>query len=180
MPEPLDLDISFSSRRWLEALPDVEDRCHRAAQAAFGAAGPDNLGGAEVSIVLGDDEQVRALNRTYRGMDKSTNVLSFANIDSADLAAVQSGGGAPVLLGDIIVAYGVAVAEACAEAKSLADHLSHLVVHGTLHLLGYDHQDDSEADRMEQLERSVLGRLGVDDPYAERPADGRKNGAAAS
>lgn len=180
MSDPLDIDISFLSRRWLKALPDVEDRCHLAAQTAFAAEGIEALGGAEVSIVLADDDQVTELNRNYRGMDKPTNVLSFANIDSADLHTAQPAGAGPILLGDIIIAYGVAQAEADAEAKSLADHLAHLVAHGMLHLLGHDHIEDSEAERMEQLERSILGQMGIDDPYAERAVETRKNGTATS
>jgi len=167
MPEPLDIDVSFLSRSWLENMLDVEDRCHVAAQAAFDGAGQSFPGGAEVSIVLADDEQVRRLNRDYRDQDKATNVLSFASLDGDDMPAAPADGAGPVLLGDIIIAFGVTASEAETEAKSLADHLAHLVVHGMLHLLGHDHMEPDEADRMEALERDILGRMGIADPYEE-------------
>ncbi len=173
MPEDLDIDVSFTSRAWLRNMPDVEDKCHRAASAAYTAVAVDNLDQAEVSIVLADDDQVQQLNRDYRGQDKSTNVLSFASVD--DLGAPRPSGAAPVMLGDVIIAYGVAATEAEDEGKSLTDHLSHLVVHGMLHLLGHDHIEDDEADRMETLERSILNGLGIDDPYRESLTPGNKD-----
>jgi len=182
MPEPLDIDVSFLSRAWLENLPDVEDRCHAAAQAAFDGAGQNFSGGAEVSIVLADDDQVQTLNRDYRGQDKPTNVLSFASLDGDAMPPVHLDGSGPVLLGDVIIAFGVTASEAKAETKSLADHLAHLVVHGMLHLLGHDHMEPDEADTMEALERDVLGRMGISDPY-EEPAqenDMSRNRASAS
>ena len=173
MPEPLDIDVSFTSRSWLKSMPDVEDKCFRAARAAFAKAASEDLGEAEVSIVLADDDHVRQLNRDYRGQDKSTNVLSFANVE--DLNAVGPSGPEPVMLGDVIIAYGVAASEAQAEDKSLSDHLSHLVIHGMLHLLGHDHLEDAEAERMETLERLILGGLGIGDPYRETIAPGESN-----
>jgi len=101
---------------------------------------------------------VRDLNRTWRGKDSPTNVLAFP----AGAARVV---GQPALLGDVIVAFGVASDEA--GDGSLSDHIAHLVVHGTLHLLGYDHQDDDEAEEMETLETRILAGMGVDDPYAD-------------
>jgi len=177
--EPLDIDVSFVSGPWLESMPDVEGRCQRAAAMAFELAGPKGLGAAEVSIVLSDDGQVRQLNRDYRGKDKSTNVLSFSSVDWADLQAPQSVDFGPVLLGDVIIAHGVAVTEAKSEAKSLSDHVDHLVVHGMLHLFGHDHEEDEEAERMEGLERIILGHLGIRDPYAEQESgcDGHENEA---
>lgn len=171
MPEPLDIDVSFLSRSWLENMPDVEDRCHAAAQAAFAAAAQSFPGGAEVSIVLADDDQVRSLNRDYRGQDKPTNVLSFASLDGDDMPSAHGDGSGPVLLGDVIIAFGVTASEATAEAKTLPDHLTHLVVHGMLHLLGHDHMEPDEAERMEALERDVLGRMGISDPYEELTQD---------
>lgn len=182
MPEPLDIDVSFLSRTWLENMPDVEDRCHAAAQAAFAGADVSFSGGAEVSIVLADDEQVRCLNRDYRGQDKPTNVLSFASLDGDDVPHGHPDNSGPVLLGDVIIAFGVTASEATAEAKSLSDHLSHLVVHGILHLLGHDHMEPDEAERMEALERTVLGRMGIADPYEELDNDNdlQENRASAS
>ena len=171
MPEPLVIDVSFLCRDWLENLPDVEDRCHQAAAAAFEGAGTEFAGGVEVSIALADDQQVQKLNRDYRAIDKPTNVLSFASLDDTGGQPPQPEEAGPVLLGDIILSFGVARSEAEAEHKSLGDHVSHLVVHGMLHLLGQDHQDDAEAEEMERLERQVLGQLGISDPYQEIPDD---------
>ncbi len=107
------------------------------------------------------DNLVQGLNREYRQVDGTTNVLSFANLDSPPGAAPD----APRLLGDVILARETIQKEACEQDKTMADHLSHLVVHGVLHLLGYDHQDGRDADRMEHLERTILNRLGVADPH---------------
>jgi probable rRNA maturation factor len=118
----------------------------------------------EVSVLLTDDAGVRELNRTWRGIDKATNVLSFpgVGIDSPD--GVRH-------LGDLAVAFGTLAREAADEGKSLADHCAHLIVHGTLHLLGYDHEaGESEAEAMEGLEIAALARLGVADPYRDLAA----------
>ena len=115
-----------------------------------------------VTILLTDDATVRDLNARFRGKDYDTNVLSFP-------AAPQPGQAGPPPLGDLALAFGVCAAEAAAQGKTLADHLRHLIVHGALHLLGHDHEDDSEAEAMEGLEREILAGLGVADPYgAER------------
>jgi probable rRNA maturation factor len=104
---------------------------------------------------------VRALNRRWRGRDSATNVLSFPSGETG-------AGGRAVLLGDVVLAYETVAREAAAQGKTLADHLAHLVAHGVLHLLGFDHAEDAEARRMESLERRVLARLGVADPYHAR------------
>lgn len=157
-----DIVISIVCDDWKDGLAaagvDAETLCRTAALAAFRLSGAD-VPGAEISIVLTDDDKVRDLNRDYRGRDKPTNVLSFG-ADTADAPA-----GAPRLLGDVFVAHGVAAAEASGDGKTLADHLSHLVVHGVLHLLGHDHKGDEDARRMEALEVSVLAGLGIGDPY---------------
>ncbi len=171
MPERLDIDVSFLCRQWLEKMPDAEDRCRSAAAAAFDQADANLASAAEVSIVLADNDQLQRLNRDYRSQDKPTNVLSFANLDGDGAPSPLADGSGPVMLGDIIVAYGVTVAEAQAADIGVTDHLSHLVVHGMLHLLGHDHLDDAQADRMEGLERIVLAGLGVADPYADPGAD---------
>lgn len=113
---------------------------------------------AEVSIVLADDAFVAELNRKWRGVDKPTNVLSFPS--GGDIAV------APVL-GDIVIAYETTAREAQEEGKPLRDHVAHLLAHGFLHLIGYDHVADADARTMEALERSVLASLGVADPYRE-------------
>lgn len=129
----------------------------------------------EISVRLTTDEEVQGLNRQYRGKDKATNVLSFPMVQpdlletmdedsDADASGASTTGG-ELLLGDIVLAYGVCVAEAAERGIPLASHATHLIVHGTLHLLGYDHIDDLHADRMETIERSALASLGIDDPY---------------
>ena len=123
--------------------------------------------GTEVSIVFTDDAHIRLLNREHRRKDKATNVLSFP-------AAPVTPGTLGPLLGDIVLASETVAAEAAAEGISVEAHLTHLVVHGFLHLLGYDHAAKAEADAMEGLETAILGELGVADPYARLAAGGRK------
>jgi probable rRNA maturation factor len=115
---------------------------------------------SELAIVLGDDAAVQALNRCWRGINKPTNVLSF-----------PGGAAAAGLLGDIVIAYETTAREAARLNKPFAHHLAHLVVHGFLHLLGYDHESDEEADAMERLERRILAELHVPDPYADVTSD---------
>ena len=137
-----------------------------AAEAAFAAAKPRRTRRTEVSVVLADDALVRRLNRQWRRIDAATNVLSFPSLDQ------ELPPKAPFLLGDVVLAYETVSREAQEQGKELADHLRHLVVHGILHLLGYDHEDPGQAEQMEALETQVLARLGVDDPYAERQGVG--------
>jgi probable rRNA maturation factor len=135
-----------------------------AALAAFEAA-PPRVTPYEVSIVLTDDAEIRALNQTWRGKDAPTNVLSFpAGEPFGDIP------GEPRPLGDVVLGGETVVAEARAQGISTADHASHLVVHGMLHLLGYDHDSDEDAARMETLETEILARLGIADPYDELAA----------
>ncbi len=143
------IDIEIEAEAWTAALPDVAAAAERAAAAALGAVAGD------IVVLLTDDEAVRALNARFRDKDKPTNVLSFPAPENA----------APHL-GDIVLAYGVCATEADVQGKSLSDHLSHLVVHGVLHLLGRDHEDEAEAEAMEAEEREILAELGVADPYA--------------
>lgn len=158
--------VSIEAGPWAAALPGVEDRCRRVAAIALstGAAlcGDLPLERAELSLVLADDAMARTLNRRYRGIDKPTNVLSFAAIDDQDRPEPDE---APLLLGDVVVAFETAATEAEAEGKPLENHLAHLTVHGVLHLLGFDHMEDCEAEEMEHLERSILGMLDIADPY---------------
>lgn len=160
----LDLDLLIPESAWRLAVPDVEERCRRAATAAFSGVWRDPRP-AEASLLLTDDSQIRALNRDYRGRDEPTNVLAFAALEGGHLLTGPDIEG-PVVLGDVVVARETALAEAARDAKSPADHLSHLVVHGILHLLGYDHQSEEDAVTMEALEVRVLATLGVADPYA--------------
>lgn len=123
----------------------------------------------EVAVRLTSDEEVRTLNREYRDKDKPTNVLSFPMIQPDLLEAVtQNSDDGEVILGDIVLAHGVCAAEAGERGVSVADHATHLIVHGTLHLLGYDHMGDAEAEAMEDMERAALSKLGLHDPYPVR------------
>ncbi|HWH16980.1 MAG TPA: rRNA maturation RNase YbeY [Allosphingosinicella sp.] len=123
--------------------------------------------GVEVSVKFATDSEVRALNAAYRNQDKPTNVLSFPMIEPELLDSVAKADGGEVLLGDIVLAQGVCAAEAAEKGVSVETHASHLVVHGTLHLLGYDHEQGEEAaDIMEAVEREALAAIGISDPYA--------------
>jgi probable rRNA maturation factor len=118
----------------------------------------------ELSVRLTDDDEVRALNCRWRGKDKPTNVLSFPQAGPDELG--QAGCiGRELLLGDLVLAHGVCEREAAQKAVPLEHHASHLIVHGTLHLLGYDHEDESSAEDMESREVRALARLGIADPY---------------
>jgi probable rRNA maturation factor len=119
----------------------------------------------EVSVRFADDAEVQALNAAYRGKDKPTNVLSFPMVQRDLLDGLANTDDGEVLLGDIILAHGVCAHEAGEKGVSAAVHATHLVVHGTLHLLGFDHEGDSEAEAMEAIERSALSWLGIADPY---------------
>ena len=125
---------------------------------------------AEVSVRYTSDEEVQTLNRSYRQKDKPTNVLSFPMIQPDLLDALDLGEeNGEALLGDIVLAHGVCAREAQEKTVSVEDHATHLIVHGTLHLLGYDHeQGEAEAEAMEEIERVALATLGIDDPYAVR------------
>lgn len=120
----------------------------------------------ELSVRLTGDEEVRELNSAWRGKDKPTNVLSFPMAETEDLKA--AGEGPELMLGDIVLARGVCAAEAQEKAIALEDHAAHLIVHGTLHLLGYDHGEDGAASDMEAREVRALARLGIADPYEVR------------
>lgn len=131
----------------------------------------------EISVVLASDETVRVLNRDYRGKDKPTNVLSFPLIDewqqdgATPLLHFPAGEQAPALaLGDIVLAYQVIREEAQAQKKAWPDHVRHLLVHSMLHLLGYDHEDEHEAEEMEETEIAILRAFGIENPYSEKHA----------
>ena len=122
----------------------------------------------EIAVKLTDDEEVHELNRAYRDKDKPTNVLSFPLVQSDLLEATGNTDDGEVLLGDIVLAEGVCATEAKEKGISVADHATHLIVHGTFHLLGYDHMEDAEAEAMEALEKQSLLSLGIPDPYEDR------------
>ena len=157
----LDLAFAVEHESWGNPL----DLCRRAVQTALDMADADlPAGPVEVSLVLADDHRVRELNREWRGKDSPTNVLSFPAYDEDQPDLPE---GAPLLLGDIVLAFETCRREAMAEAIAIDDHMAHLVVHGVLHLLGYDHMDDEEAAEMEALEIAVLSQLGIANPYKD-------------
>ena len=148
------IDIIIDSDLWT-AEPKAQETVRRAiAQAADIVTAPDT----ELAVALTDDAAIRALNNQWRGLDAPTNVLSFP-------APAPLRGDAPVHLGDIAIAYETVAREAKSDGKPFAHHLSHLAVHGFLHLLGYDHESEPEAEAMESQERAILARLGIPDPY---------------
>lgn len=164
-PEAITIDVLVEADGW-SAVPDAEQVAVRAATAALAAAGDDVPLPCEMSITLADDAAIRILNRDWRDKDKATNVLSFpAQELPEDVVKDLAEEGVAQPLGDIIVALETLTTEATAEGKRPGDHLAHLVVHGVLHLLGYDHIDDTEAEEMEAFERDILAGLGIDDPY---------------
>jgi probable rRNA maturation factor len=164
-----DIAVTVLDAAWLAAVPDAAERAARAAAAALAAHGAGAEG--ELSVALGDDALLRRLNRDHRGQDKATNVLAFP------LAEPDADPALPALLGDVVVARETVLREAAAQGKKAADHLVHLVVHGTLHVLGHDHSTDADAARMEALETAVLAGLGIADPYAARPDDAARGAA---
>ena len=153
---PVDIDISIESGDWPDeaVLAGLVDR---AMSAAFAETSTD--GRSELSIVFSDDAHIRTLNAGWRGKDKPTNVLSFPAFP------FPKGGPLPPMLGDIVLAAETVTKEAGLEDKPLENHITHLVIHGLLHLLGYDHETDAEAEEMEAIERAALARLAIPDPY---------------
>jgi probable rRNA maturation factor len=147
------VDIVVDSDLWSEH-PDAEATVQRAIHAAAAAAG-----NGDVAVMLTDDAAIRAMNAKWRGIDKPTNVLSFPSGESPAARDAH--------LGDIAIACETVAAESAAENKAFADHLAHLAVHGYLHLVGFDHETDAEAVRMEHLETQILSGLGIADPYAD-------------
>lgn len=175
-----DIAVVIDAATWAEALPDLENDAGRAAAAAVDAALSDGNGrhcasiyaaqdaGLSLSVVFAEDAAVRRLNRDYRGLDKPTNVLSFATLDDMPNRPGQIPmGDEPIEIGDVIVAFETARREANEASLPLIDHTRHLVVHGVLHLFGYDHEEEADAEVMETLEIRILSSLGVPNPYLE-------------
>lgn len=154
---PVDIDISVEAGDW----PDEASLTRlvlRAVDAAFTETGA--TGRSELSVVFSDDAHIRTLNAEWRGKDRPTNVLSFPAFPFVQ------GGPMPPMLGDIVLAAETVSREAALEDKPAQNHITHLVIHGLLHLLGYDHETDAEAEEMEAIERAALARLAIPDPYA--------------
>jgi probable rRNA maturation factor len=150
------VDVEVVDPAWL-AAGDVDILAQDAIAATLVEVGKRVHPDAEISIRLCDDDEIRALNLAWRNKDKATNVLSFPS---------PAGDRGP-LLGDIVVAFEYVSEEARDAGRSLRDHLAHMLVHGMLHLLGFDHENESEAEKMEAFERRILAKLGIDDPYSE-------------
>jgi probable rRNA maturation factor len=157
-PGGLLIDCAVQDDRW-QKVENLHDLAERAAVRAAERAGAE-LAGVEISLVFGNDEAIAALNRDYRGRDAATNVLSFPG----DLPSEVSSGGAR-LLGDVVLAFETITREAEEHGKTFENHLCHLIVHGVLHLLGYDHVTDMGAREMEALEIGALALIGVPNPY---------------
>lgn len=154
-----ELAVQQQTPSWDVLQPGFERRFRRLAAEAL----KDRPEAGEVTLILADDALQQTLNRQYRGIDKSTNVLAFADLD-------ETGGerpGEPAILGDVVLAFETCAREAEAQGKQLEDHALHLALHGLLHLLGYDHDTADEAEAMEAVERHLLAKLGIADPYAE-------------
>jgi probable rRNA maturation factor len=155
------IEVEIEDPAWAAARPDAEAIVIGAGEAALNAVAPADLDEPVIVVLLTDDAVVADLNQRFRGKAGPTNVLSFP-------APPNPQG----QIGDIALAFGVCAHEAALQGKSLEHHLMHLTVHGVLHLLGYDHETDDEAEAMEALERSILETLGVSDPYAAERAEG--------
>ena len=165
----MSLEIALDSEgEWDSSSGHWADLASRAFAAAIAESAHPHIAdaNAEVSLSLTDDETVRALNAEWRGKDKPTNVLSFPMLENFDIPA----NGPPAMLGDIAMAYETCAREAADKALPLENHAGHLMVHGMLHLLGHDHQDDETAEDMEAREVRALARIGIADPYLESAA----------
>ncbi|MDG3440324.1 rRNA maturation RNase YbeY [Nitrospirillum amazonense] len=174
--DTLEIIVEIEAGGWEASIPGVEHLVTAAARKALAralAVDADALpeGEGEVSILLSDNAAVRVLNHQYRGKDKPTNVLSFPMLDQDDdedgFELPEGMERPPYLLGDIILAYETLMTEAAEQNKPVANHLTHLVIHGVLHLLGYDHIEDAEAETMERLETAILADMGIADPYRD-------------
>jgi probable rRNA maturation factor len=158
----LKIDVLIDSDHWKSA-GNIRTLVRRAVAEA---ASTQSTSEAELAIVLTDDSAIRQLNRLWRGVDAPTNVLSFP-------AATKQAEDEPAHLGDIVLAYQTIAREARAEGKPFAHHVAHLAVHGYLHLIGFDHEHDADAETMEQAERKILRRLSIPDPYRQNAGKGR-------
>lgn len=171
-PDAIEIDVDTHSGDWDSAFDNAEALIEAAIEAALEAGlqeiSQNAEGGfspAEFSVILSDNATVHELNRDYRGKDKPTNVLSFALADEETPENVAQLAPAPISLGEIIIALETVLAEAEQQEKQPDHYLTHLCVHGVLHLLGFDHISDAEAAHMEQLETKILTSMGHPAPY---------------
>jgi probable rRNA maturation factor len=169
----LDIHIDYAAKGWKNLFPRMNKKIEQAAASAFHAAKkPTAFKGRnfEVSIILTDNRSIQKLNNDYRGKNKPTNVLSFPQLSFPKVAAadLKIFGSRAIPLGDVVLALGVIKKEARAEKKTIEAHVIHLVIHGILHLLGYDHMTKKEAITMEKIECDILQEFGYTHPYHER------------
>jgi len=181
-PEPV--SVTIGAARWRAVLDDAPAVCRQAVRAALSqAAVAPWLADAEVGVLLAGDRAIRRLNARHRGIDRPTNVLAFPLLEiehGRPVSGPSPDAAAPLMLGDVALALETVCREAAESGKPVGHHLCHLVVHGTLHLLGFDHQDDADARLMEDLERAILAGLQVPDPYASDSSNSRESIAALS
>ena len=164
LKHPQLLELQITDRRWRK-IPRLRFHLEQAATVTL-ASLPESLQRTySMSVLLGTNAAIKKLNRDFRGMDKATNVLSFPQFP--DVKSLKSSPRSqPIYLGDIALAYQYMVSEAKKDHKILKNHITHLMIHGILHLFGYDHINETEANRMERLEKKIMTRLGLSDPYA--------------
>lgn len=158
----LSVDVIVNAPVWDEALPDLSNLAERAVKESLALSGARLAPDCELCVAFCDDAEIRALNAAWRDQDKPTNVLSFPTPGQLSQKP---------LLGDIAIAYETVAREAAEQRKTLPDHTAHMIIHGFLHLIGYDHVTQGEAEAMEALERRVALALGISDPYAENAGE---------
>jgi len=159
LSSPLDIDLFVEAGQW-PAQQELAGWVERAASAVFAETGAARPGRSELGVTFTDDAHISALNADWRGKDKPTNVLSFPAFPESRQGPL------PPMLGDVVLAAETVARESELENKPFEHHITHLVIHGLLHLLGYDHGSDAEAEEMEAIERAALARLAIPDPYA--------------
>jgi probable rRNA maturation factor len=157
------LDILFGDDRWRK-IPKLRTRLQKATEVTLSQLPKNLIFPVAITLLLTKDKVVQGLNRDYRGKDKPTNVLSFPQFTHRELTKIGKGN-ATTELGDIVIAYQYMVAEAKNDHKILINHFIHLFIHGLLHLFGYDHISDKDANRMERLEKQIMAQLQLPDPY---------------
>ena len=161
----VEVAIAIKSPKWRSRALDAEALCHQAVSGVLAVVDPLDVP-MEVSVVLADDELLQRLNQESRGVDRPTNVLAFP----CDSLGESVPAGAPRMLGDVVISWDMVSREASQRGAPFADHLRHLVVHGTLHLFDHRHDSETEAEVMEELETSILAEMGIPDPYADSVA----------
>ncbi len=163
--QDIETDITLHDKRWNNAISNIDAYTRKIIHKALSNK-LNNIKAAGISIVLADDTFIRELNKSYRGKDAPTNVLSFPMSEPEELESSITAAPPPFcILGDIIISYDTISREATEQRKHLPNHFAHMLVHGCLHLLHYDHQSNHEAKAMEKLEIDILEQLGVKNPY---------------